>query len=339
MSEDRTQEPSKRRRILAREQGQVARSGELTGAATLLAATALLGVWGDDLALSLVHLVREPFAGDLLISSTAADVVERVRAAAVAVLGPLGLIVGGAAVAGVAAHQAQVGGLFLPGRLAPDFTRVWRFGGEGDDGFGLAERSGRGIWALVKAMVVLGVAAWTIRSGLARWMALGGFEPAAMARASGAILRTSALTMAGATLVLGLVDFAIQHQRLEAMLRLTPEEHREDLRAADGDPALRSRRRKQARALMGDAPELFAGAALVVLGEGGLIVVLAGGPPPRRVTIRSSARGATGRSLRRSAEQAGVASVVAPDLALALARLREPVVPDDLLAKLASEWA
>ena len=54
MSEDRTQEPSKRRRLEARERGQVARSPELTGAAGLLAASALLGIWGDDLALALV---------------------------------------------------------------------------------------------------------------------------------------------------------------------------------------------------------------------------------------------------------------------------------------------
>ena len=51
MSEDRTQEPSQRRRVEARERGQVARSPELTGSAGLLAASALLGIWGDDLAL------------------------------------------------------------------------------------------------------------------------------------------------------------------------------------------------------------------------------------------------------------------------------------------------
>ncbi len=53
MSEDRTQPPSKRRRQLARQQGQVAHSPELTAAAGWLAAVVLLGVLGDDLALGL----------------------------------------------------------------------------------------------------------------------------------------------------------------------------------------------------------------------------------------------------------------------------------------------
>ncbi len=57
MSEDRTQPPSKRRRQLAREQGQVAHSPELTSAAGWLAAVVLLGVMGDDLVLGMIKLV------------------------------------------------------------------------------------------------------------------------------------------------------------------------------------------------------------------------------------------------------------------------------------------
>ena len=50
MSEDRTQPASKRRRQLAREQGQAAHSPELTAAAGWLVAVLLLGFWGGDLA-------------------------------------------------------------------------------------------------------------------------------------------------------------------------------------------------------------------------------------------------------------------------------------------------
>src|SRR4051794_13445210 len=141
MSEDRTQEPSKRRRLLARERGQVARSPELTGAAGLLAASALLGVWGDDLALAMIGLVRDSWSGDLMISAGSPDVVDRLRRAAWGVAGPLLGILGGSAAASVAAHQAQVGGLFAPGLIAPDLSRLWglRLDEEGS-GSGLAAR-------------------------------------------------------------------------------------------------------------------------------------------------------------------------------------------------------
>ena len=339
MSEDRTQEPSKRRRLEARERGQVARSPELTGAAGLLAASALLGIWGDDLALALIALVRESWSGDLMISGDSREVVERLRHVVRDVAGPLSGILGGSMAASVVAHQAQVAGLFAPGLIAPDPSRLWalRLDEEGS-GSGLGARMGRGVWSVVKAAVVVGVAAWAIRSDLGGLHRLPHLEPHALARASGAMMRSTALALALATLVLGLVDFALQYRRFEAMMRLTPDEHREDLRAADGDPALRSRRRKQAQALRGDAPELFAGASLAVVGASGLIVILAGGPPPRRITIRSSANGTTGSRLRKSADAANVPTLDAPALALALVRLRTPVVPPELMAALASAW-
>jgi flagellar biosynthetic protein FlhB len=339
MSEDRTQEPSKRRRLEARARGQVARSPELTGAAGLLAASALLGIWGDDLALALLGLVRDGWSGDLGVGGDAVAVVGRLRGAAWDVAGPLLGIVGGSVAASIAAHQAQVGGLLAPGLLAPDFSRLGGFSiGEEGSGPGLASRAGRGLWSVAKAAVVLAVAAWAIRSDLDGLHRLSYLEPSALARASGEMMRSTALALAGATLALGLVDFALQHRRFEAMMRLTPDEHREELRSADGDPALRSRRRKQAQALRGDAPELLAGASLAVTGASGLVVILAGGPPPRRVTIRSSANGATGRRMIRSAETANLARLDSPAMALGLARLGSPVVPPELLAGLASAW-
>lgn len=327
MSEDRTQAPSKRRRMLARERGQVARSPELTGAAGLLAATALLGIWGDDLALALVGLVREPWAGDLIGPGGSIDAVARLRGSALAVAGPLLGILGGSAAASILAHQAQVGGLFLPGMLAPDPSRFANFGG---GGAGLATRTGRGLWGLLKASAVVGVGLALIRANLPDLHRLGQSSPPALAVAAGGTMRLMAGTLAMTSLVLGLADFALQHRRVEAMLRMTPDEHREDEKAADGDPALRARRRRLARAWSGDAPELFAGATLVVSGPMGLAVILAGGPPPKKVVVRSSAKGAAGLRMIRGAEKAGIPLAVAPALAVRLARLPSPAVPPEV---------
>ena len=95
-------------------------------------------------------------------------------------------------------------------------------------------------------------------------------------------------------LVLGLADYGLRYLRFEALLRTTAEEQREDQRMMEGDLPLRARRRRIARAWRGDAPELLAGASLILGGPHGLTVVLAGGPPPRRVTIRTVAQGNTG---------------------------------------------
>ena len=63
MSEDRTQPASKRRLQIAREQGQVAHSPELTAAGGWLVAVLLLGFWCEDLAGGLIGLVRRSAGG------------------------------------------------------------------------------------------------------------------------------------------------------------------------------------------------------------------------------------------------------------------------------------
>jgi flagellar biosynthetic protein FlhB len=334
---DRTQSPSKLRRQQARERGQVAHSTELTGAVALLAAALLIGVVGEPLGEGLLSLVRGTWTGELPVTLDLADSIEQLRHAAWNVLGPLVLLILGTVAAGLAAHQAQAGGLWVPGLLAPDVGRLWGTGG----GEGFAGRAGRGLWSIAKGLIVLVVAAWAIRMRVDSLTRLDGLEASAIARTWAEALRSLLVTMAAATLALGLVDYALRHRRVESMLRMTPEQSREDQKAMDGDPALRSRRRRLARAWHGDAPELLAGATLAVAGPKGLIVILVGGPPPKGVSVRSAADGATGARLRRAVESAPIPLVEQGDLARKLARLASKPnqkLTTDLNADLEAVW-
>jgi flagellar biosynthetic protein FlhB len=336
MSEDRTQAPTKHRRQQARERGQVAHSPELTGAVGLLAAVTLLGFWGDDLMTALVAIVREPLAGPPVLSADPVEVVARLRQLAIAVVWPLVPVVTGSALAALAAHQGQVQGLWAPGLLAPDPTRLWRLG----HGPGLGTRGARGAWSILKAAAVVAVAAWAIQAGWRDFQDLGAVEVPALARGVGRALWHLATALAAATLALGAVDFALQYQRFESMLRTTPEEHREDQRSMEGDPALRARRRRVARSWRGDSAELLAGASLVLTGPAGLTLVLAGGPPPRKVSVRAAMQGPQGLQLRKSAGSAKLPEIVAADLARRLAGRSAPALPlpAEVMAELASIW-
>jgi flagellar biosynthetic protein FlhB len=332
--EERTQAPSKLRRQQARERGQAAHSAELTGAAGLLTAVVLLGFWGDALAASLLDVLRSPLGGVPVTADTGA-VVGSVRAAAWGVAWPLAVVTLGGALGALAAHQAQVGGLWAPALLAPNPARLWAPG----QGPGLAARAGRGAWSVSKAVLLALVTAWALRSGWDDLQRLAALETPRLAHAAGDALRRAALVLAGATLALGLVDFALQYYRLEALLRLTPEQQREDQRAMEGDPALRARRRRVARGWRGDAPELLAGASLALGGAGGLAVLLGGGPPPRRVRVLAALQGPTGGRLLRAAESAGAARLDAPGLARRLARHPATLpLPPELASELARVW-
>lgn len=336
MSEDRTQEPSKLRRQQARERGQVAHSPELTGSAGLLAAVIVLGFWGQEITGALVKLLREPLLGTPLITADPGEVVTRLRQLTLGALWPILPVVGAVVVAALGAHQAQVRGLWAPGLLAPDPTRLWTLG----QGQGIVTRGGRGVWSLIKTVAIVVVAAWSIRLGWLDFQQFGAMDPPTLARAVGGTLWRLATWLAVTTVVLGLIDFALQHRRYETLLRTTPEEHREDQRSAEGDPALRSKRRRLVKAWRGDSPELLVGASLILTGPSGLTLVLAGGPPPRSVSLRSAVQGASGQHLRIAAEAAKLPQVAAPDLARRLIGRRGPALPlpAEALAELASIW-
>jgi flagellar biosynthetic protein FlhB len=342
-AEDRTQGPSKQRLQNARALGQVAHSPELTAAVGLLAATCLLACFGDDLAAALVGLVREPLlqppdAG--LVGADPAAAVAWLRHLALAVAWPLGAIVVGSATAALAAHQVQVGGLWAPGLLAPDPARLWVLGRGADAGAGLMARGIRGLWGLLKAVLVLSLAVALLRQGTPGRQELGGLEVRSLAAALAGALRHFLLTLAAATLALGLLDVFLQHRRVLARLRMTPEEHREDQRSVEGDPRLRAQRRRIARARRADPSELLAGATLVLTGHAGLTVVVGGGPPPRRASIRWMAQGPEGLRLRQAAGRARIPEVAAEALARRLAGRRAPALPlpPEDLAALAALW-
>jgi flagellar biosynthetic protein FlhB len=338
MSEDRTQPPSKRRRQLAREQGQVAHSPELTAAAGWLAAVVALGFCGSGLANELAGLMRGALSdwdpGAMPVD--AVGLAARVRGVVWALAWPLSVILAAFAAGATAAHQLQVRGLWSSHQILPDPGRLWTPG----RGLGSASRAGRAGWAAVKAAIFLAALAWVIRAGWGEVLRLGSLEGAGLAHeASRSVLRLAGV-LAGVLVVLGLADYGLSYWRFESMLRTTPEEQREDQRVMEGDPAARAQRRRLARAWRGDSPELLAGASLAIHGPAGLTVILAGGPPPRRVSVRAAARTAAGIRLRRSAEAAKVPHVEDAELARRLAQHPSGgcPLPADRVADLAAIW-
>lgn len=338
-SEDRTQAASPRRRQLAREQGKVAHSPELTAAAGWLVAVAMLAGGEASLLGSLADVVRSPLVGPAASLEDPRDLGRLVLGAATAVALPVGLLLSGFALGATAAHLIQTRGMFAPSLLAPDVMRLWRVG----QGGGLGAKLERCAWSIVKAAVLAAVAFWGLRS---RWGDLQGLAfqdfPAA-AHGAFAILLAPAWALAAAMIVVGLADYGLRLARFEAMLRMSAEEQREDQKTLDGDPKVRSSRRRLAHAMRDGTPELLEGATLALLGDAGLVVVLSGGPPPRRVFVRVSGRGRSGATIRRAVQRAKLPTLEAAQLALRIASAPAPspraAIADPLLiAQLRGAW-
>jgi flagellar biosynthetic protein FlhB len=300
----------------------------------------VLGSFGEGLIEALVTIVRDAVAAPSLVVVDAATVVGRVRDLAFALLLPLGMIVGGFAIGATAAHQMQVRGLWTPSVIAPDVSRLWMVG----RGEGLFAGFEKTAWSVTKAVVLGGVLYWAFLAEWRELRQLSGLEFPTLARAAAETLIQPLRVLAGVMLVLGLADYGLRYLRFEAMLRTTPEEQREDQKVMEGDPSLRSKRRRLARAWRGDAPELLAGGSLIVEGSEGLTIVLTGGPPPKRIKIRTAGQGNTGLQLRRNAAKLRLPQIAAPELAVRLARHAsadpdgKTPVPHEISLDLAAIW-
>jgi flagellar biosynthetic protein FlhB len=240
----------------------------------------------------------------------------------------------------IAAHQLQVRGLWATALIAPDPSRLWILGHAGSAAAGFERLA----WTVIKGVVLAVVSIWAVRAEWNGLELLSAVETSALAGASSELIFKPALVIGVVMLVLGMADYGLRYMRFEAMLRTTPQEQREDHRVMEGDLSLRSKRRRLARTWRGDAPELLAGASLVVRGDQGLTVVLAGGPPPRRVSVRTVARGKTGSSLERAIAAAKPPEITAVGLARRLARQVAPgsrgsmELAADVLIELAAIW-
>lgn len=240
MSEDRTRDASPRRRLEARQRGLVAHSPELTAAAGLLAGSTAAGMVGKALIDGLVNLIRRPWS-DLGPALGREDVSAAISGAWFDLVLPLGAILLATLLGTVLAHQLQVGGVWVPSLLAPDPRRLIRnrFG----DWTGAAER---GLGGLVRLGAVALAIAWFVRGRVSTAWELVAVEMSVLGPSVLRLMIDFVAALAVAMTAAGLVDWALKRRRLEARLKQTPDEERQERRAVEGDPSLRGRRRRLA---------------------------------------------------------------------------------------------
>lgn len=313
-AEDRTEAPTPRRIEKALEEGQVALSRDAVGFATLLAATLAAALALPVLGFDLLRLMRA-----LLQAGPDMPAAQAVRALGIQAGLVLLPVLGATAVAAVLATFAQTG---LPrgakplrpslGRLNP-LAALKRILGP------------QGVFELLRTLLKLaGV-------GLALWLAV---DPpslsAALHRPAGALLDVAtgaAARLVTATLIafalLAALDLAWVRWRHFRQLRMSRKELREEHKETDGDPMMKSRRRRiqEGRARQRMMAQV-AKATVVITNPTHYAIALlyeqGCAAAPRLVAKGADAMAAR---IRAAAEEHGVPIVSNPPLARALYRL------------------
>lgn len=244
---DKTELPTDKRRQEAREQGNVARSADLTAAALLLAAALALQWGGTGFFEVSLNILRGSFEESAWTSLDEGLVLARARDLTLLVLPSVALMWGVLIFGVLAANFSQVGFHMSTEVLSLKWERLNPIPGLQK----LISMQGlvRLFGSLLKLTVLGCVSGWFIWETVGNYLQFSHTELAPAAAALGETMVTLAYQLAGALLALAVLDYGFQYWKFEQDLKMTKQELREEMRNMDGDPHIRQRRREAHRKL------------------------------------------------------------------------------------------
>ncbi|MFN3166313.1 MAG: flagellar biosynthesis protein FlhB [Phycisphaeraceae bacterium] len=246
--QERTEDPTPRRLRQAREEGNVARSTDLTAAVMLLAAIVLLYALGTRLFEAMVALLHRLLTGADAANPTRADDLASIGTYLANLFGwtLLPLLIAIAAV-GILVSAGQTGLMLTVKPLAPKFSRINPLSGV--KRLVDARAAIRLVMSLGKVIIIATVATIIIVNEVDALAALPLMTVGAATAAVAKMNFLLALKLAGLLIVLALLDFWFQKFQHTRDMRMTKQEVRQELKDMDGDPVMKQRRARVARQL------------------------------------------------------------------------------------------
>ncbi len=245
-SDNKTEAPTPRRREKAREDGQIAKSIELSASVMLLAGSVMLATFaGNAMSRGTIDIFR---VGPSWLSTEqpsflgAVALIRTVVLRIATMLAPLGV---GLAVVAVAVGVIQSRGVVSWKPTAPDISRI-----NPVKGFGRIF----GVEALINLLkstlklVVLGLVGYLVfRAAWPHFIGLVDETPREIGNVLGSAAFRLSATIATAFLAIGALDYGIQFFRMEQKLKMARHEVVQEHREQEGDPQIKARIRQLGR--------------------------------------------------------------------------------------------
>ena len=236
------------RRQKARQEGQVAKSQDLSSVALLFAGVSALLFLGQTAAnqvqnFTTLHLTEGAWTivnAELVINQA----VKLMYLIAVVLLPLLSILF----MVALLINVMQTGFLFLPQKLTFDFKKVNPI--QGLKRLFSIQSVVRLLLGLFKVGVVVGVAGVSLYLEADQIMSVSSMTVPQIAAYLAQITLWTSLKIAAALLLLALLDYLFQKWKFEQDLRMTEQEMREEIKQTQGDPQLASRRRAVQRQLV-----------------------------------------------------------------------------------------
>jgi len=243
---ERTEEATPRRRQEARRKGMVARSPELSGAATFLALVLILPLIGGSIVTAIFTATRSIIGDVAIADAPASDIIGRALrnmlpvATAVAPLLLVGVVVG------LATNFMQVGFHFSSEALQPQLNRLNPL--QGFKKIVSSRAMMEGAKALVKTLLIAYIAYATLSARVNELQELGPLPPMAAISVVGSLILAVVGRVALCWLVLAVIDYWFQKKQMDKQLMMTKDEVRREMKEMEQGPELKmalARRRAQ----------------------------------------------------------------------------------------------
>ncbi len=246
MAEDRsnkTEPATPKRKEEARKKGQIAVSRDLSTAAILLSGIGLLAAMLPVGVQNMTEMIRQgltlSFPLDFHEGMSIEQVYSIVMHAGITVVTLSLPVVAGILVMGSGAALLQTGLLWRTEAIQPDGARISPIKG-------LSRLfSLRSVMELVKGLlkiaIVTGIGFWVARYDVLQIPGLIGFDIGTILQVTGRLSLKVSLAVAGAIAVLAGFDYFYQRYEWERSLRMSKEEVKEEHKATEGDPLIKSR--------------------------------------------------------------------------------------------------
>lgn len=244
---ERTESATPRRRQEAFDQGQFARSPDLTNAALALASIIVLRLVAYQVIADLAALIRtllispvEPRPGAMTRQALQESVPTVIHVLMPTLLTLLAVAAG--------ATFLQTGLRFTNRTLKLDFNRLM-------PSTGMGRLFSQKTWIamllnIIKVILIAAVAYSQIRADIPEILALARVGFPANARAAAQMAYALAWRSAGVLFLLGLLDFLYQKWLFERDIRMSRQEIKEEMRSMEGDAQMKGRRRQMAKKMI-----------------------------------------------------------------------------------------
>lgn len=243
--QERTEQPTDRRKKEARKKGQVAKSVDLTGAAVFLVIVSTLPSVFSSAGKGLLDTVRGSMSS-LPTDASIGSIGRNVQAAISPMLMPLAMLMGAVMVTSIVATVGQTGFLFATEAIQPKFSKM-------NPANGLKQIFSRvSVFNALKALFKSSIFAFIAYSVIsARWSELGmlwSLTPLGSLSLIGEIAKTILLRIGVAWLVIAAIDYFFQRKQVDSQLKMTKEEVKQEMKDAETSPELKmaqDRRRRE----------------------------------------------------------------------------------------------